>query len=146
MPAIHVFWDGDHERFGREVGTNRLPVLHTTADWWIDALDKGMASGATSLMLAVPVFVGNQPAVVMAETSLTVFMQAATTLAAAFRDEVEKPGWASLSPAARAHLEPRMAEALRRAIPSASAAQLADAVTMVLDGFGADGPEIVWPT
>lgn len=144
MPSIRVNVDGDHERLGREVGTDRLPVIHTTADWTIDALEHGMTSGATSLMVLIPVDVGGADALVAAETSLQCFLSAAVMLAASFKDEAEKPGYANLSPAARALFTPRLAEAIRRGIPSATPEQAIDAATMVLDGFAADGPPIAW--
>lgn len=144
MPAIHMFLNGDGEA-GKSVGVKDSRVIHTTDDWTIDVLRGGMTSGATSLMLLVPTFVGNDPVLVAAEMSLNAWMMASSALASACRDEIEKPGWASLAPAARLRLAPRFIEALRRSIPSATTEELVDAVEMILDGFGADGPEIEWP-
>lgn len=140
MPSIRVNVDGDHEKVGREMGTDRLPVIHTTADWTIDAMEHGMQSGATSLMVLIPASVEGADVLVAAETSLTVFMMAATTLAATHREEVEQPGWAVLSPAARALLGPRFAEAIRRAVPNVTPDQANVAATMILDATGADAP------
>lgn len=144
MPAIHVALHGDHERTGREVGTDRLPIIHTTADWTVDALEHGMESGRTSIMLLIPVTVGGIDCIVAAETSLQMWLSAGTVLAAKFREEVEQPGWAKLSPATRELFLPRLAEGIRRGIPSATVEQSIDSANMVLDSFGADGPPIEW--
>lgn len=144
MPAISVTTDGDHDRVAREMDLGSKVLLHTTADWSIDALEHGMKSGATSLMVLIPVQVGDVDAVVAAETSLNVWMSATAVLAARFAAEVEQPGWVSLSPAARAILLPRMAEAVRRAMPGTTAEQASEAAEMILDGFGADGPAVEW--
>lgn len=140
MPAIKVVTDGDHERVKRETGFDRSPLLHTTSDWTIDALVGGMHSGATSLMVLIPVEVEGVRTIVAAETSLNCFMLAATVLAAKFEAEVTKPGWAVLTPAARALLKPRIAEAVRRAVSTATSEQAGEAAEMILDGFGADAP------
>lgn len=144
MPSIAVDVSGDHEKVGREMGSDVLPIIHTTSDWLIDALEHGMQSGATSLMVFIPVKVEGIDALVMAETSLQCWMMAATILAAKFDAEVNKPGWAILSPQARAIFGPRFAEALHRAIPGAAPQEIADAVEMILDGYAADAPPEMW--
>lgn len=140
MPEISVVVHGDHDRVGRELGLDRRPVIHTVQPWTVDAIEGGMHSGGTSLMLLVPAQLGADTCVVAAETSLQCWMMAANALAARFEDEVTKPGWAHLSDSARALLMPRFAEAIRRAVPSATAGQAAEAAVMILDGLGAEGP------
>lgn len=140
MPSIRVNVDGDHEKVGREVGADRLPIIHTTADWTIDAMSHGMQSGATSLMVLIPAKVQNVDVLVATETSLAAFVSAATVLGASHRDEVEQPGWAVMSPATRALLAPRIIEAIRRAVSAATPEQAQEAAEMILDGFGADAP------
>lgn len=140
MPDIRVDLSGDHERVGRDMGIARKPVVHTTAGWVIDPMEHGMQSGATSLMVLIPA-VGDdlQECVVAAETSLTCFISAATVLAAKFADEVNQPGWAILSPAARAVMAPRFAEAVRRAT-GCTLEKAHEAAAMIIDGMGADAP------
>lgn len=146
MPAIAVDVSGDHEACGRKAGVNSYPIVHTTADWTIDILDKGMQSGATSLMLMIPADVtydddgSVERVLLMIETSLTAWMMASTVIAAHCRDEVEKPGWAVLPQAARDLLAPRYVEAIRRCIPSATQEQVLEAAEMMFDSLGADQP------
>lgn len=140
MPSIRVCTDQKHEKLSRELGLDKLPIIHTTTDWIIDALENGMQSGATSLMVMIPVRVNDRNAMVLAETSLAVFMNAAAALAAAFHEEVTQPGWAVLSPQAKAMLMPPYTEAIRRAIPSASPEQAAEAAEMLLDAFSNNAP------
>lgn len=140
MPSIDVVFDNDHEGLARRLGLDQLAILHTTADWTVDVMRHGMQSGATSLMVLIPVEVEGVAAMVLAETSLNVWMMASSLLASACRDEVEKPGYAKVSKAARDVLLPRFAEAIRRAIPAATEDQALEAATMMLDAAGADGP------
>jgi hypothetical protein len=140
MPAMRVSTDQDHEALAYEIGLDKLPVLHTTADWVVDALENGMQSGATSLMVMIPVSVEGADHMVMAETSLQLWMNTASILAAKYQDEVGAPGWAILPQAARDALRPRYAEAIRRAIPSATAEQAEEAAEMMFDALGADAP------
>lgn len=144
MPTISVDVSGDHAKVSRQVGADRLPVIHTTADWMVDAMEHGMASGATSLMVLIPAQLNGVDVLVAAETSLSCWMSASAVLAAAHPDEVDKPGYANLSPVARAHLGPRFAEAVRRAVPSATPGEAIDAANMIMDGFAADGPPVEW--
>lgn len=140
MPSIRIDLSGDHEAFGRSIGIDRLPVLHTTADWSIDALEHGMASGATSLMVAIPLEVEGRRLLVMAETSLNAWMMATSVLRAAHEDEVGEPGWAVLSPATRALLIPRYAEAIRRTLPDVDEARSLELAEMFIDGLAAGAP------
>lgn len=146
MLAITVDTSGDHEKVGREVGTDRYPIIHTTADWMIDVLEKGMASGRTSLMLMIPAdleYNDDSPGervLLMIETSLNAWMMATAVIRAKCKDEVEQPGWAALSPAARALVLPRYAEAIRRSIPVATEKQAEMAAAMMLDSLEADRP------
>lgn len=135
MPGMHTFFN-EPEKAGRSVGTDRLPVLHTTGDWTVATIDSGMVSGGTSIGLLLPVNVEGVPAVVVAETSLTAWMLTSAALAARYEAEVGRPGFAKLSPAARAMLLPRYVEAIRRAIPSATDEQAHDAASMMLDSLG----------
>jgi hypothetical protein len=89
MPEINIVTHGDHEKVGRDLGTDRLPMIHTTCEWTIDAMEHGMQSGNTSLMLLIPAHVEDTEVLIAAETSLSCFMSAATILAAKFKDEVE---------------------------------------------------------
>jgi hypothetical protein len=67
-------------------------------------------------------------------------MMASSILAAKFEDEVEKPGYVVLPQAARDALRPRYAEAIRRAIPSATKEQALETAEMMFDALGADAP------
>jgi hypothetical protein len=144
MPAIAVNISGDHERVGREAGTDRYPLIHTTHDWTIDVLDKGMQSGKTSLMLIIPADVAYdddsppERVLLMVETSLNAWMMATAVIRGHCADEVGDPGWAVVSPAVRAMIGPRYAEAIRRAIPSATQEQAEEAAEMMFDSLGAD--------
>jgi hypothetical protein len=140
MAGIVVVTHGDHRRVAQELGLDRERVVHTTEDWTIDSIERGMTSGATSLMVIVAADVAGKRCHLILETSLAVFMQAAAALAATHAAEVEKPGYVVMSPAARDLIAPRYAEAIRRAIPSATFEQAAEAAQMMLDGIGADAP------
>lgn len=140
MPGIHLELSGDHEAIGRRAGTAYRYVVHTTADWTLDALEHGMVSGATSLMLMIPCVIEGVDALVMAETSLQCWMMAAAGLAGKFHDEVTRPGWSVMSSDAKALIVPRWSEAIRRAIPGATDEQADDAARMMVDALGADRP------
>jgi hypothetical protein len=122
---------------------NELPTIHTIEDWVLHPLIGGMQSGRTSVMLFIPAKVNDVDVLVAAETSLQMWVSAATILAAKVPDEVTKPGWANLSPQARAVLGPRFAEAVRRAT-GCDASKAIEASNMIMDGFAADGPPIEW--
>lgn len=145
MPAISLDLGDDDTAFGRSVGLDYLPALHTTADWSLHTLAHGMASGATSLMLAIPVIVDGVEAVVIAETSLQAWTMAATALRAAHTDELDQVGWAVLSDDARAAILPRYQEAIRRVLaqrgdplPDTEVVELAE---LLLDALSAGTPE-----
>lgn len=140
MPKISVVVDGDHERLARELKLDQLPVVHAVAGWTIDVMDHGMQSGRTSLMLLIPVRIDGKTSMVAAETSLNAWMMATAVIRGHCQAEVDEPGWATLSPDARALLLPRFAEAIVRAIPSASRDEALVAADMFLDGIGADAP------
>lgn len=141
MPGINLDVGGDPAAFGERVGVNRVPVIHTTADWSLASLPNGMSSGRTSLVLAIPVDVAGNRALILAETSLAAWMMAATALRAAHEEEVDQPGYAVLSDDARALILPRYAEAVRRVLGSdvdqARADELAE---MLLDALSAGAP------
>jgi hypothetical protein len=143
MPAIRVDLREDDQAVGRDVHVNELPTIHTIEDWVLHPLIGGMQSGRTSVMLFIPAKVNDVDVLVAAETSLQMWVSAATILAAKFPDEVTKPGWANLSPQARAVLGPRFAEAVRRAT-GCDASKAIEASNMIMDGFAADGPPIEW--
>lgn len=134
---VNIHIDGDHERVGREVGIHRYPVIHTTADWTIDAMESGMQSGRTSLMVFVPATFEAKPVLIAAEISLNAYMMAASSLRAHFKHEVEAPGFARMSEPTRALLAPRFAEAIRRVIPDTTAEQASELAEMFIDGLGA---------
>lgn len=146
MPAIAVNISGDHERVGREAGTDRYPLIHTTHDWTIDVLEKGMASGKTSLMLIIPADVTFEDStaperiLLMVETSLNAWMMATAVIRGHCAEEVGDPGWAVVPPGVRRLLGPRYAEAIRRAIPSATQEQAEEAAEMMFDSLAADRP------
>lgn len=134
MPAIQIVSEENFKSTAAKVLGNNA-VLHTLADWTVVPLEKGMKSGATSLMVVIPI--DGVDGLVMAETSLNVFMMAATTLAAKFKDEVEQPGWAKLSQPAKDALTPRFKEGLKRAIPNVTEQELNDAIDMFFSSLGA---------
>jgi hypothetical protein len=140
MPRINVVTDGNHERLRKHLKLDQLPVFHTMTEWTIDLVRGGMRSGASSLVLMIPVRIGDNNVMVAAETSLNCWMMAASALAGACRDEVERPGFAKLNEAARTALLPRFAEGIRRSIPSATVEQATEAAEMFLDAVGADEP------
>lgn len=140
MPKIRVVVDGNHERLARELKLDRMPVVHSVAEWTIDVMDHGMRSGRTSLMVLIPVRIEGVTAMVAAETSLNAWMMATAVIRGHCQAEVNEPGWATLSPEARALLLPRFAEGIVRAIPSATLDQALVAAEMFLDGIGADAP------
>jgi hypothetical protein len=142
VPSIRVVYDGKHEELGAELGLGRIPVVHTKANWTIDAMEHGMQSGETSLMVLIPAVIEGLKVYVAAETSLQAYVMAASILATAHPDEIEKPGFATLSPAARQVLSPRIAEAVRRAVPTATPEQAAEAAEMIMDGYAADDPRV----
>lgn len=140
MGAVHVVVDGGHERLGRHLKLDQLPIIHTTTEWTIDLMRQGMKSGRSSLMVLIPVRVNGGNAVVAAEISLNSWMMATAVLRGACRDEIEEPGWANINPAARALLLPRFAESITRAVPTATVDQALEAAGMMLDAIGADAP------
>lgn len=137
MPGIQVNLDGDHDGLGRRLGLPGKYIVHTTEDWVIDALEHGMQSGATSLMVMIPCKVEGVDAHILAETSLQVFDNAAVVLRAAFQEELGRPGFAKLSKAARDLLRPRFAEAIIRSIPGTTLDQANQAAEMMFDALGA---------
>lgn len=136
MPRMRFFGKGEEAKAGREVGLDRYAPVHVAhGDWTVSLLAGGMTSGATSIMLLIPANIDGEPRVICAETSVNSWMQASSLIAAACADEIERPGWAKLSPAARQVLGGRYAEALRRSIPSATGEQIEQAVGMMLDSL-----------
>lgn len=141
MPGMSVALDGDHAAFGERVGIGRVPIVHTLEDWSIDPLEGGMASGKTSLMVAIPVYIeGEGSALVLAETSLQAWMLATSVLRSKFSEEVDVPGWAILSDETKALLIPRYAEAIRRVIPDITAVGSLELAELFLDGLAAGAP------
>lgn len=140
MPAINVELGGDHEQIQREMGCDRRAVIQTQADWTVDAIENGMSSGRTSLMLLIPADVDGLEVVVVAETSLQAWMMATAALHAAHREEVEQPGWAVISAEAKAVLMPRYAEAIRRVLPGTTRDQSEELAAMFIDAWTVGAP------
>lgn len=140
MPAITVELGRDHAEVQRSLGVDRLPVIQTTADWTVDPIENGMATGATSLMVFIPANVDGISVVVAAETSLQCWMMATAALHASHRDEVEQPGWAVVTAEAKALLVPRYAEAIRRVLRGTTAEQADELAAMFIDAWSVGAP------
>lgn len=147
MPNVHVHFGAT------QTGLSSGDVFHTTADWYLDTLERGMASGKTSIMLRIPI---NDPEIVndpevkkagatmwtFAETSLKAWMAAARLLASKYRDELEdeEVGWVVMPQVARDAITPRFAEVLRRIVPTMTAEQATASAGMFIDALGAGAP------
>jgi hypothetical protein len=141
MSSIKVRVDGDHEQTARDLGLTTDNVMHTTAEWTVDALVKGMTSGKTSIMLLIPVRWEGRDLVVAAETSLNMWMQATAILRSKFQDEVEDPGYAIVPDTVKRMLIPRYVEVLRRVVPTLTPEQAEEAATMFMDAISAGAPD-----
>lgn len=151
MPSIHVNGGLPPDEFAapylQPCADGQAILMHTTADWGLDALEGGMTSGRTSVTLFVPGTImseqGPVPIMVVAETSLNMWMQATAILRARFEEEVGDPGWSVMSVQVKELLTPRYAEALRRVLPDITEEQAVEAATMFLEGLAAGAPESI---
>lgn len=84
MPRIDIRLNGD----GAFADTDPKTRAYTTEPIRITALEGGMASGKPSV--AIGVFLPNNGGVVIADTSLALFLSAADALKARFGDPREK--------------------------------------------------------
>lgn len=140
MPAINVELGRDHAEVQRGLGVDRLPVIQTSADWTVDPIEHGMASGATSLLVFIPANVEGIEVIVAAETSLQCWMMATAALHASHRGEVEQPGWAVINAEGKALLVPRYAEAIRRVFPGTTGEQAEELAAMFIDAWSVGAP------
>lgn len=104
MAHIHVIPNIDRFTPPGPVGD----ILHSAADWTLMGLPQGMKSGRTSVMISAPVTVNGRTATVVLESSLQVFHQAMVALAAEYRSEIERPGYARSTPVVRGLIKSRI--------------------------------------
>lgn len=141
MPGIEVILDeGRFPEVAKRLGADKKPLFHTTEDWTLEALENGTTGGKASVMLLIPIKVENIDCLVAAETTLQLWINASTILAARFREQLERPGWVKMSAQTKSMLIPRYAEGIRRAIPTATHEQAIEAATMFISALEADVP------
>lgn len=142
MPAIDVDFREPKEA-GRFLQGEHW--LHTSKDWKINPIEKGMESGRTSLMVMIPVDVSGLTTWVLAETSLNAWMMATSLLRGRFHEELDEPGFAVMPESVKKALHPRFAEAIKR-ILQVEESKANELATMFIDSFEAGAPEDFFET
>lgn len=146
MPSMRVLFE-DPEEAGKEIGLDHKPYFETYEDWYVNPIEGAMSSGKTAVTVAIPFIPeeGNpnrQEFILLATTSLKMWMQVSTMLGARYKDELDADGvgYVAMTDNAKEVLAEFYTAIIHNAIPSATDAEVTEAVTQMFAFMQAGAP------
>jgi hypothetical protein len=147
VSRITVDVSGDQQRWAAAMGIAELPTLVTASDWDLCVLP---TTGSPTVVCATTAMIhpeepggAAEPVVILSETTVKAFIQAAGVLHARYPgvlDDGSDPGFAVLSTDARGQMVSRWSEAVRRVVTELDAERATELAEMLVDGLAIGVP------